>query len=658
MSVNKSFVIFLTFITAVTTQAVNPKPFTVPEILEWEGSDGVFLLTQSTGVTAEHNDYNANIIAKQFVNDLFALTDSALRVNTSSQDINTIRFVINETDDDNPESYRIDISAENIAVESSFISGLRHGATTLLQIIEQSKDGEIPTGKIFDYPQYSLRGLMIDAGRKYIPLDYLTKLVDVLSYYKMNTLHIHLNDNGFKQFYDDDWDKTPAAFRMESTYFPGLTARDGSYGKSEFREFIKYADSKGVEIIPEFDFPAHSLAFTRYCPEIGSTDDKYGRDHLDLLTPRTYEFLDSLISEYLGGPNPVFTGPHFHIGTDEYSNRDSVIVEKFRGLTDRYLKLVESYGKLPMCWGSLTHAKGVTPVKSDNVTMYCWYTGYANPKDMLDAGYDLVSIPDGLVYIVPKAGYYYDFLDNEYLYNHYTPAWMGGDFHFEERHPQIKGGMFAVWNDHPDNGITVKDIHLRIMSAMPAMSAKTWGGEKVTFPYEEFEIKAMSLSEAPKVNELGRWTNDEAVILDMETVIPNQDMPMSEVGYSYIVEFDVAGSDEEVGTKLFESESAVFWLSDPICGRMGFSHEGKLSTFRQSICDGESFHVKIVGDNERTQLYVNDKLVDDLNIRWISYNGGKNRMAEVHTLVFPLKKAGNFKSAISNLKVTQLARKP
>ena len=45
----------------------------------------------------------------------------------------------------------------------------------------------------------SLRGFMIDCGRKFIPMAYLQDLVKIMAYYKMNTLQVHLNDNGFKQ---------------------------------------------------------------------------------------------------------------------------------------------------------------------------------------------------------------------------------------------------------------------------------------------------------------------------------------------------------------------------------------------------------------------------------------------------------------------------
>ena len=168
--------------------------------------------------------------------------------------------------------------------------------------------------------------------------------------------------------------------------------------------------------------------------------------------------------EYLEGEEPVFVGPKVNIGTDEYSNKKAEVVEKFRAFTDRYIRLVESYGKQACMWGALTHAKGKTPVKSDNVIMNAWYNGYADPKKMVKQGYRLVSIPDGWVYIVPAAGYYYDYLDTKMLYEKWTPAHVG-DVVFDEQDPAICGGMFAVWNDHVGNGISVADIHDRTFPA-------------------------------------------------------------------------------------------------------------------------------------------------------------------------------------------------
>lgn len=169
-----------------------------------------------------------------------------------------------------------------------------------------------------------------------------------------------------------------------------------------------------------------------------------------------------------------------NIGTDEYSNKEREVVEKFREFTDHYIRLVESYGKQVCMWGALTHAKGNTPVKSENVIMNAWYNGYAAPKEMVKQGYKLVSIPDGWVYIVPAAGYYYDYLDTKMLYEKWTPAQVG-DVKFDEKDPAILGGMFAVWNDHVGNGISVKDIHHRTFPALQTLAAKPGVGQMLLF---------------------------------------------------------------------------------------------------------------------------------------------------------------------------------
>ena len=110
-------------------------------------------------------------------------------------------------------------------------TGLYWSTRTLLQIAEQTSGHQLPKGTIRDYPDYPIRGFMIDCGRKFIPMSYLQDLAKIMAYYKMNTLQVHLNDNGFKQYFEHNWDKTYAAFRLESDTYPGVTARDGSYSK-------------------------------------------------------------------------------------------------------------------------------------------------------------------------------------------------------------------------------------------------------------------------------------------------------------------------------------------------------------------------------------------------------------------------------------------
>ena len=99
------------------------------------------------------------------------------------------------------------------------------------------------------------------------------------------------------------------------------------------------------------------------------------------------------------------------------SNETQELVEKFREFTDHYIDLEEGYGKQACVWGALTHAKGTTPVKSENVIMNLWNPGFADPQEMISEGYQLISMNDQSVYIVPGASYYHDYLEEEKLYN-------------------------------------------------------------------------------------------------------------------------------------------------------------------------------------------------------------------------------------------------
>ena len=420
------------------------------------------------------------------------------------------------------------------------------------------------------------------------------------------------------------------------------------YCKKEFIDFQKQAATNFVEIIPEIDIPAHSLAFTHYKPEIGSKE--YGMDHLDLFKPETYQFADDLFKEYLKGDDPVFVGKRVHIGTDEYSNAKKEVVEKFRAFTDHYIRLVEGFGKQAVIWGALTHAKGDTPVKSENIIMNAWYNGYADPATMIKDGYQLISIPDAMVYIVPLAGYYQDYLNEVFLYKEWTPAHIGKAV-FEEKHPAILGGMFAIWNDHAGNGISVKDIHHRVFPALQTLAVKTWTGKETSLPFEVYNEKRSAISEAPGVNQLGRIGKSPALVYERSTVAPGSTSTYPEIGYNYTVSFDITGAPEKSGTELFRSPNAVFYLADPIRGMMGFARDGYLNTFPYKVNPGEKATIQIEGDHRSTTLRVNGKVVEEMNIQKCYFNAGKDSMSYIRTLVFPLEKAGNFNSRIENLKV-------
>ena len=624
--------------------AQNPKPFVIPELKEWQGKEGCFIPTDKSRIV--YGDASLKHVAEAFASDWKTQFGFAMQVVEGKPEEGDFYLTLKNDKKLGEEGYALSVD-KSVMVSAPETTGVYWATRTLLQICEQTEDHQLPIGKVRDWPDYSIRGFMMDCGRKFIPMAYLQDLVKIMSYYKMNVLQVHLNDNGFKQFYNHDWNKTYAAFRLECETFPGLTARDGYYTKQEFVDFQLDAATQFVEIIPEIDAPAHTLAFSHYKPELGSKE--YGMDHLDLFNPETYTFMDALFKEYLEGDKPVFRGPRVHIGTDEYSNKKKEVVEKFRAFTDRYIRYVESFGKQACVWGALTHAQGDTPVKSENVIMSAWYNGYAEPKDMVKQGYKLISIPDGLIYIVPAAGYYYDYLNTQYLYENWTPAHVGQAV-FEEKDPAILGGMFAVWNDHVGNGISVKDIHHRLFPALQTLATKTWDAQ-VSIPYAEFDSKRQLLSEAPGVNQMGRIGKQPGLVYQDEQVLPEESLPVREIGYGYTVTFDLEAEPENNGTVLFRSPDAVFYLSDPISGLFGFARDGYLNTFNFRPYPGEKINVKVQGDNVSTSLFIDGKLIEKMDIQKRYFNAGKDSMNYVRTLVFPLEKAGAFKSRITNLKV-------
>ena len=396
------------------------------------------------------------------------------------------------------EGYRLQIAPDGVTLSAKTDTGLVWGRQTLAQL--KASGAKASCGEIFDKPKYRVRGFMMDVGRMFHSMDFLRDLAKTMSYYKMNTLHLHLNDNQICPRGKEnavDWSTFQAAFRMESETYPELTAKDGHYTKAEMRTFIRDCAKLGVTVIPEFDVPAHALAFTRVKPEFASA--RYGADHLDLdKADEILAWLKPLFAEYLTGPDPVFSGPYMHVGTDEYNKKEA---EKFRKFTDDMLKMIRGFGRKACAWGALTHAKGETPVLADkDITMDIWHNPYYQPAEAIAAGYTVVAIPDGLTYLVPFAGYYYDYLNCHYLYDHWEPRQIGKYTVPEDKLDQLAGGKFALWNDmlgkkKDGTPYTEADNWDRIYPALQTLSQKFWCGQRADQDWASFATTANALAE-------------------------------------------------------------------------------------------------------------------------------------------------------------------
>ncbi len=118
--------------------------------------------------------------------------------------------------------------------------------------------------EIQDKPRFPWRGLMIDASRHFMPVDVIKRNLDGMAAVKLNVLHWHLSDD--------------QGFRVECKSFPKLTemGSDGLYySQAQIKDIIKYADDRGIRIVPEFDLPGHSTSWFVGYPEYASAPGPY-----------------------------------------------------------------------------------------------------------------------------------------------------------------------------------------------------------------------------------------------------------------------------------------------------------------------------------------------------------------------------------------------
>lgn len=637
----------------------NAKPFVVPELTQWNGAKGTMALSGRVVVSNKKLTKTAQDLCRDYQLE----TGKTMTVVQGMPGKGDIVLAIKQDKKLGKEGYRLNIS-ETCSLTAASTDGAFWGTRTLLQMLK--KQSNLPQGEAVDIPQYGIRGFMLDTGRKFFPISYLKNLIRVMAYYKMNTLQLHLNDNAFKDFFGGDWSKTPGDFRLESDTYPGLASKDGHYTKAELIDLQQFAESYGIQIIPEIDSPAHVLAFTHYRPSLGSKE--FGMDHFDLENPEVYTFMDNLFKEYLSGKNPVFRGKYVNIGTDEYNNATEELREKFRAYTSHYLELIKKYGKTPILWGALSHAYGRTPVNPKGAILGMWSPYMAKTKDMKADGWNMISMPDWTVYTVPLADYYHDILPNDNIYKNWTPADFG-DTKLKEQDPQIAGGMFALWNDLYGNGITVYDVHLRIMPVLQAMAVKCWTGQLTTVPYDSFETQRKELGEAPGVNESGCVPNLPVKISDLQ---PNKtlSLPVHEVGYGHKISFSIDCKPEQKGTILTTGPDATFYLSDPVSGKLGFQREAYFDHFDYALPKEGHVEITIENTSSATNLYVNGQLKEKLEqIRFYvvkptdkaNHMPGRTWQLDAYepersmryqrALFFPVQKTGNFNSRVTNLTI-------
>lgn len=399
------------------------------------------------------------------------------------------------------EGYEITCDDTNIKVACCTKLGAVWAGKTICQLMLQ---GGFPHGIMRDYPRYSVRGFMLDVGRKPVSLAMLEKIVDYMAWYKMNDFQIHLSDNYiWLEDYADRGDASTfdayQAFRLESALKNEKgetpTSSDYAYTKAEFNSFMKNSLKKGVRITPEIDMPAHALAFTKVFPEyavMGEVSPLMKKrpltDHINVAKPEAVEFVKGIFDEYTKGENPVFpVGTTVHIGADEFLT-DYGAYRRFINDIIPYLKQTNTV----RLWGSLTWIKDEpeTPIEKDavnGVQMNLWNNGWADGREMYDMGYNLINTIDHLLYIVPRGtkirAPYMDFINKRKAFKQFEPNRVrlknkGRYVNLPAGNKQVLGGCFAIWQDNIDKkskGITEQDLYDRFIDSAAFMAEKTWG---------------------------------------------------------------------------------------------------------------------------------------------------------------------------------------
>lgn len=334
----------------------------VPNPLTYEKRDGEFKLLSDTkvyvyGNTQEETDEIYRI--GEYLNEKVSIATGYDIEVIKSDKFEKGSIYLTTSGSDNKlgnEGYKLDVSNDNIKIIANKPEGLFRGIQSLRQMfpigIEKNElvkevEWKVKSALIEDKPEYEYRGFMIDVARHFFSVDEIKRQIDFAAQYKINKLHLHLSD-------DQGW-------RLEIKKWPELTniggkyavggAKGGYYTQEEFKEIVKYAQERYIEVIPEFDMPGHTnaaLASYGFLNEDGNRTKRYtgievGFSTLKCRDEETYNFIEDIIKEV----SEISPSKYIHIGGDE---SDSTPKEDYDYFVGRVSEMVKKYGKTPIGW--------------------------------------------------------------------------------------------------------------------------------------------------------------------------------------------------------------------------------------------------------------------------------------------------------------------
>ncbi len=379
------------------------------------------------------------------------------------------------------ESYRLEITTSTAKLSAATGLGVMRGLETFRQLVETTAQGfAVPALTIVDRPRFPWRGLLIDVGRHFIPLDVLERNLDGMAAVKLNVFHWHLSDN--------------QGFRVESKKFPKLTGMgsDGFYyTQDQVRELIAYAAARGIRVVPEFDMPGHSTAWFVGYPELASAPGPYQIERkwgvfdpaMDPTEERTYRFLDKFIGEMSG----LFPDQYFHIGGDEVNGKQWDANPKIQAFVhahgfktnqdlqayfnQRVEKIVSKHGKILVGWDEI-----LRPDLPKTIVVQSW-RGSESLAQAVQQGFR------GIL----SFGYYLDLMWP--AARHYAVDPMSGAAAklSPDEAARILGGEACMWSEY----VSPENVDSRIWPRLGAVAERFWSASSVVdvnFMYRRLEV--------------------------------------------------------------------------------------------------------------------------------------------------------------------------
>lgn len=489
----------------------------IPKPASATATGKTFFITAKTTIVADASG-ELNSIANYLAESLNTITGLSIPV-TSEEKTGSIVLSLQDASPLGDEGYELQIDPHQIKITARTAAGVFYGIQTLRQIIADKDntsprdEWEVATGTITDHPEYAWRGSMLDVARHFFSVEDVKRYIDLLSYYKINILHLHLSD-------DQGW-------RIEIKSWPNLTAiggqsqvgggKGGFYTQEQYKEIVEYAESRFITIVPEIDLPGHTnAALVSYREELLpglpikleagekprpiAGQPHYGTEvgfsTLSLKKESTMKFVSDVIREI----SAITPGPYFHVGGDE-----AAVTKKpdYIEFVNRFKKIVADNGKIMIGWEEIAQAD----LDSSTIVQYWHSSKYAkmaaekdaklifspSTKAYLDMQYDSTS-RIGLhwaAYIEVDSGYQWD------------PATLVSGI---ER-GQIMGVEAPLWTE---TVVTMDDIEYLVFPRLPGIaeigwtssSSRNWDDYKVRLANHAKHWKALGIDfyRSPKIN--------------------------------------------------------------------------------------------------------------------------------------------------------------